>query len=232
MSKLLECKNIVKRYGKKTALDGLNLSLESGKIYGLLGPNASGKTTLIKLINSLLVQNEGEILVDGKTIGVESKMVISYLPDHTYINANKKVSWIIDYFDDFYSDFDKEKAYTMLKQLNISADESLKTLSKGTKEKVQLILVMARKAKLYILDEPIAGVDPAAREYILNTILANYNQESTILISTHLIADIENVLDEFFFIMNGKVIMNDTVDNVREEKEQSIDELFREVFRC
>jgi len=232
MSKLLECKNIVKRYGKKTALDGLNLSLESGKIYGLLGPNASGKTTLIKLINSLLVQNEGEILVDGKAIGVESKMVISYLPDHTYINANKKVCWIIDYFDDFYSDFDKEKAYTMLKQLNISADESLKTLSKGTKEKVQLILVMARKAKLYILDEPIAGVDPAAREYILNTILANYNQESTILISTHLIADIENVLDEFFFIMNGKVIMNDTVDNVREEKGQSIDELFREVFRC
>lgn len=232
MSKLLECTNVIKKYGKKTALDGLNLSLESGKIYGLLGPNASGKTTLIKLINSLLVQDNGEILVDGKKVGVESKKIISYLPDHTYINGNKKVSWIIDYFDDFYEDFDKEKAYNMLKQLNISADESLKTLSKGTKEKVQLILVMARKAKLYILDEPIAGVDPAAREYILNTILSNYNQESSILISTHLISDIENVLDEFFFIMNGKVIMNDTVDNIREEKEQSIDELFREVFRC
>lgn len=232
MNNLLECKDLVKKFGKKTALDNLSLTIENGKIYGLLGPNASGKTTLIKLVNTLLTPTSGSILVEGKPLGIESKKIISYLPDHTYINSNKKVKWIITYFDEFYEDFDKERAFTMLSQLNISPEDSLKTLSKGTKEKVQLILVMSRNAKLYILDEPIAGVDPAAREYILNTILKNFNNESSIIISTHLISDIENILDEFFFIKNGKIVKQDTVDNIREQTNQSIDELFREEFRC
>ena len=214
MSTLLEVKDVCKRYGKKTALDHLNLTLESGHIVGLLGPNGSGKTTLIKLINGILTPDEGEILVEGMKIGVETKKVVSYLPDHTY------------------QDFDVVRAYDMLAKLSINPNDKLKSMSKGTKEKVQLILVMSRRADLYVLDEPIAGVDPAARDYILRTILTNYDENATILISTHLIADVENVLDEVVFIQNGTISLTSSVDDIRINQGKSVDALFREVFRC
>ena len=196
MSTLLECKDLTKCYGKKTAIDHINLAIESGHIIGLLGPNGSGKTTLIKMINGLLAPTSGSIFMQQNPIGAESKKHISYLPDHTYLNMNERVRDIIRYFSDFYEDFDEKRAYDMLGKLQIDASDRLKTMSKGTKEKVQLILVMSRHADLYILDEPIAGVDPAARDFILNIILSNYEPEASILISTHLIADIENILDE------------------------------------
>lgn len=232
MSTLLECKDLTKRYGKVTALDQVNLKIESGHIIGLLGPNGSGKTTLIKIMNGLLTPTKGEITVKGNPIGVESKKVISYLPDHTYLNMNQKVKDVINTFKMFYEDFDENRAYDMLQKLSINPQDRLKSMSKGTKEKVQLILVMSRRADLYVLDEPIAGVDPAARDYILNVILTNYDQNASIIISTHLIADIENILDEVIFIQNGQVRLTASVEEIREEKGKSVDALFREVFRC
>lgn len=232
MSELLEIKNLTKKYGKKTALSDVSLSIEGGHIIGLLGPNGSGKTTLIKTINGLLTPSGGEILVKGNPIGIESKKVISYLPDTTYLNMNQKVSEVIRYFKTFYSDFDEARAYEMLDKLGLDKDARLKTMSKGTKEKVQLILVMSRRADLYILDEPIAGVDPAARDYILNIILSNYDPSATIIISTHLIADIENILDMVIFIKDGVIERYSSVEEIREMEGKSVDSLFREVYRC
>lgn len=232
MSSLVSCKNLTKNYGSKTAVDSINIEIESGHIIGLLGPNGSGKTTFIKMLNGLLTPTSGSIEVKGGKIGPESKKVISYLPDATYLNMNQKVSEIISFFKDFYKDFDSERAYNMLATLNINPNDKLKTMSKGTKEKVQLILVMSRNADLYVLDEPIAGVDPAARDYILNTILSNYNPEASILISTHLISDIENILDQVIFIKNGVVILQSSVDDIRVKEGKSVDALFREVFKC
>ena len=232
MSAILECKNLSKAYGNKTALSHINLTLESGRIIGLLGPNGSGKTTLIKLLNGLLTPSEGELYVNQTPIGIETKKIISYLPDQTYLNGSMRIREIIRFFKDFYEDFDVTKAYDMLKKLNIEPTAKLKTMSKGTKEKVQLILIMSRRAKLYVLDEPIAGVDPAARDYILNTILNNYAEDATIIISTHLISDIENILDEVIFIKDGQISLTSSVDKIREENGKSVDALFREVFKC
>ncbi|MGI6008209.1 MAG: ABC transporter ATP-binding protein [Ruminococcus sp.] len=232
MSAILECKGLSKSYGGFQALDHVDLTLEPGKIIGLLGPNGSGKTTFLKLINQLLVPDEGTILIDGNVPGVETKSVISYLPERTYLDENQKISETLDFFGDFYTDFDRSRAVQMLEKLNIRPEARIKTLSKGTREKVQLILVMSRKAKLYCLDEPIAGVDPAARDYILNTIINNYDADATIIISTHLIADIENVLDEVIFIQNGRIRLYSDVDSIRVDKGMSIDGYFREVFRC
>lgn len=232
MSTLLECKDLTKKYGSKVAINHLNLQLESGRIIGLLGPNGSGKTTLIKMINDLLTPTSGEILVNGSPVGVESKKIISYLPDQTYLNMNQKVKEIIAYFKDFYEDFDENRAYDMLARLDINPNDRLSTMSKGTKEKVQLILVMSRHAQFYILDEPIAGVDPAARDYILNVILSNYNPNATILISTHLISDIEKILDDVIFIQNGQIRLMGPAEELRNVEGKTIDTIFREVFRC
>lgn len=232
MNPILECKDLTKRYGNKTALDRISFSLMPGKIIGLLGPNGSGKTTLIKLLNGLLVPTGGHLFIDGLTPGVETKKFVSYLPERTYLNSWMKVCDIIDYFQDFYEDFDKVRAYDMLKRLNINPSDRLRTMSKGTKEKVQLILVMSRRARLYCLDEPIAGVDPAARDYILSTIIQNYDENATIIISTHLISDVENILDDVVFIQNGHIRMVDSVENIRFNQGKSVDALFREVFKC
>lgn len=229
---LVECKHVTKKYGVKVALDDVNLTIEKGKIIGLLGPNGSGKTTLIKLLNDLLVPNSGEILIQGNHPGVETKKIISYLPERTYLNFNMKIKEVIQYFKDFYEDFREDVAYELLKKLDINPDNKLKTLSKGMKEKVQLILVMSRKAQLYILDEPIGGVDPAARDYILDTILKNFNEEATIIISTHLISDIEKILDEVIFIKKGKIVLHESSDQLRDESGKSIDGYFREEFKC
>ena len=229
---LVECKHVTKKYGVKVALDDVNLTIEKGKIIGLLGPNGSGKTTLIKLLNDLLVPNSGEILIQGNHPGVETKKIISYLPERTYLNFNMKIKEVIQYFKDFYEDFREDVAYELLKKLDINPDDKLKTLSKGMKEKVQLILVMSRKAQLYILDEPIGGVDPAARDYILDTILKNFNEDAAIIISTHLISDIEKILDEVIFIKNGKIVLHESSDQLRDESGKSIDGYFREEFKC
>jgi len=232
MSIILECNNLTKKFGNKAALSSLHLQLERGRIVGLLGPNGSGKTTLIKLANQLLTPTAGDILITGKKPGVETKKIVSYLPERTYLNDWMRVQQIIEFFSDFYVDFNKEKAYEMLRSLNINPDDRLKTMSKGTKEKVQLILVMSREAQLYLLDEPIGGVDPAARDYILKTILSNYNENATVLISTHLISDIENILDYVVFINQGQIVLTSSVDDIRKEKGKSVDALFREVFKC
>ena len=233
MSELVEINNLTKFYEKKKlALDHLNLTIPRGKIIGLLGPNGSGKTTLIKLINGLLLPTEGVILVNCFQPGPESKAWVSYLPERTYFQGSMKVRELIDLFADFYQDFRPERAREMLANLRISEEDRLKTLSKGTKEKVQLIMVMSRQAQLYILDEPIAGVDPAARDYILRTIISNYSEEATVLISTHLITDIEQVLDEVIFIRDGRVVLQDTVEHIRESRGKSVDGFFREVFAC
>ena len=232
MNPMLVCNGLTKRYGNKTALDQVSFSLMPGKIIGLLGPNGSGKTTLIKLLNGLLVPTEGHIFIDGLAPGVETKKFVSYLPERTYLNSWMKVCDIIDFFQDFYEDFDKARAYDMLKRLNINPSDRLRTMSKGTKEKVQLILVMSRRARLYCLDEPIAGVDPAARDYILSTIIQNYDENATIIISTHLISDVENILDDVVFIQNGHIRMVDSVENIRFNQGKSVDALFREVFKC
>lgn len=232
MSVLFECKDLKKKYGKKEALKGISLQIESGQIVGLLGPNGSGKTTMIKLANGLLTPSSGEITINGNKIGVETKKRVSYLPERTYLNNWMKVKEMINYFADFYADFDSDRAYDMLNKLNISPNDKLKTMSKGTKEKVQLILVMSRDADVYFLDEPIGGVDPAARDYILNTIITNYNPESTVIISTHLISDIEKVLDDVVMIKDGELVMHKKVDDIREEYGKSVDEVFREVFKC
>ncbi len=233
MNPILECYGLTKSYNKMyTALNNLNLTLDRGQIIGLLGPNGSGKTTFIKLLNDVLVPTQGEIRIKGMAPGVETKKIVSYLPERTYLDETMKVKETIQYFSDFYDNFSDERAYQMLDDLQIDTNARLKTLSKGTKEKVQLILVMSRDADLYVLDEPIGGVDPAARDYILSTILNNYNEKAAILISTHLIQDIENILDRVLFIKQGQLVLNATVDEIRTEQGKSVDALFREVFRC
>lgn len=229
---ILECKNLVKNFSGKQALKGIDLSINRGRIVGLLGPNGSGKSTLIKLANGLLTPSSGQILINGNAPGIETKKIVSYLPERTYLNDWMKVSDIINFFKDFYDNFNTEKAYDMLKKLNINPNDKLKTMSKGTKEKVQLILVMSREADIYFLDEPIAGVDPAARDYILNTIIANYNENATVIISTHLITDIERILDDVVFISYGEIFLVKSVDEIRESEGKSVDALFREVFKC
>ena len=232
MEALAVMQGLTKVYGNTLAVNNLNLTIPRGKIIGLLGPNGSGKTTLIKMINGLLTPTAGSILINGMAPGPETKARIAYLPERTYLQSGMKVCDLVDFFEDFYADFDKNRAFSMLSALNIQPTAQLKTLSKGTKEKVQLILVMSRHADLFILDEPIAGVDPAARDYILNTIITNYNENASILLSTHLISDIENILDEVIFIRNGQVITHMPVDRIREEYGQSVDAYFRSVFAC
>lgn len=229
---LIVCEGLTKRFGSLTALDNLHLTLPRGQFIGLLGPNGSGKTTLIKILNGLLQPTAGTVTIDGQKPGVHTHSVVSYLPDRPYLNDWMRVTDLLAFFADFYSDFDVVKANEMLGALGISPLERMKTLSKGTKEKVQLILVMSRKTQLYLLDEPIAGVDPAARDYILNTILSNYSEDASVLLSTHLIADIERVLDEVVFLKNGVMTLHEKVDTIREEHGKSVDALFREVFAC
>ncbi len=228
---LLECSNLTKNYSGVKALDCVNLKISRGKIIGLLGPNASGKTTLIKLINGLLIPTAGEILVDGEKPGPYTKSIISYLPDKPYFSDWMKVKDLLGLFGEFYSDFDGAKAESMCASLGIGAEDRIKSMSKGTREKMQLILVMSRRAELYLLDEPIAGVDPAARDFILSTIINNYNEEGTVIISTHLISEIERILDEVIFLKEGRVVRHETVDAIKEKEGKSIDELFREIFR-
>ena len=232
MNTILECKNLTKRYGRKTALDHINLSLRPGRIIGLLGPNGSGKTTMIKLINGLLTPTEGEILIRGMAPGVKTKSIVSYLPERTYLDESMRIAEAIAYFKDFYADFDEKKAEQMLNKVHLDPSARIKTLSKGNKEKVQLILVMSRRAKLYCLDEPIAGVDPAARDYILSTIIGNYEPDATILLSTHLITDVENILDEVVFIKDNRYTYREEVETIRDKEGKSVDDLFREVFKC
>jgi ABC-2 type transport system ATP-binding protein len=232
MHNLLETTNLSKSYGNFQALNNVSIVLQPGQITGLLGPNGSGKSTLIKIINGLLTPSSGEIRVLGKEPGPETKAWISYLPERTYLNDWMQVRDILDFFSDFYTDFNREKALEMLQRLSINPKQRLKTMSKGTKEKVQLILVMSRSAALYCLDEPIGGVDPAARDYILETILTNYSENAAILISTHLISDIENVLDQVIFLQQGCVREAVSVDTIREQHQKSVDAYFREVFRC
>lgn len=233
MDELLEIKNLTKAYdARHLAVDNISIRLPRGKIIGLLGPNGSGKTTLIKMIAGLLQPTSGEITICGEGIGPSTKAKVAYLPDRTYLSGGETISGTLQYFEDFYSDFSRERAEKMLESLRIDPSAKMKTLSKGTKEKVQLILVMSREAELYLLDEPIAGVDPAARDYILQTILNNYNPKATVLISTHLITDIEQVLNEIIFMRTGKMILYTSVDNIREKHGKSVDAYFREVFAC
>ncbi|MBU5451817.1 ABC transporter ATP-binding protein [Pseudoflavonifractor sp. MSJ-30] len=229
---VLKATGLTKSYGGTRALDGLELELPQGKIVGLLGPNGSGKTTFLKIAAGLLTPSAGELTICGREIGPETKAVVSYLPDKTYLNRQQRITEILEFFQDFYRDFDRERAENMLSALRIDTSARLKTLSKGNQEKVQLVLVMSRRAKLYLLDEPIGGVDPAARDYILNTIITNYDPSATVLISTHLIADVERVLDEFVFLSHGRIVRQGSTDETREETGKSLDELFREVFRC
>ncbi|MFI3250543.1 MAG: ABC transporter ATP-binding protein [Eubacteriales bacterium] len=229
---LIEVNALTKKYGRHTALDNVTFDLQSGRIIGLLGPNGSGKTTLIKLFAGLLKPTQGVITIDGQPIGPDTKKVVSYLPDVSYIADHKKIRHVLAYFEDFYEDFSVETAEKMLRNLGIDSNAKYKTLSKGTKEKVQLILVMSRKAKLYLLDEPIAGVDPASRDYILNTIIQNYNSQASIIISTHLISDIESTLDDVIFINQSHLGLVSTVDDIRSQHGKSVDQYFREVYRC
>ena len=229
---LLEIKKLNKSFDNKKILTDINLSISCGKIVGLLGKNGAGKSTLIKLINDLLTPSSGEILVNGIKIGVESKKVISYLPERTYLNKQMKVSEIIELFKDFYQDFDEDKAIRLLKDLDLDINQSLTKMSKGMQEKVQLVLVMSRKADLYILDEPLGGVDPATRDYILDTILSNFNENASVIISTHLISDIERILDEVIFIDKGKIVLKSDADKLRNKEKASIDEIFRRMFKC
>ena len=230
--KLLEIKNLTKSFDNKDVLEDINLSISSGKIIGLLGKNGAGKSTLIKLINDLLTPTSGEILVNGKKVGVFSKKSVSYLPERTYLNKNMKVSEVISYFEDFYDNFDGDKAKRLLKDLDLDINQNLSKMSKGMQEKVQLVLVMSRNADLYILDEPLGGVDPATRDYILDTILSNFKEGSSVIISTHLISDIERILDEVIFIDKGKIILQEDADVLRKKEKASIDEVFRRMFKC
>ena len=232
MTPILECRDLCKRYGSVQALDHINLRLEPGRIVGLLGPNGSGKTTLIKMANGLLTWEHGDLLIDGMAPGIETRKIVSYLPERTYLAEWMTAAQTIDFFEDFYPDFRRDRAEDMLLRLNVPLDRKIRQLSKGTREKVQLILVMSRKAKLYLLDEPTGGVDPATRDYILSTIIGNYDPEATVLISTHLIADVEQVLDDVVFISQGQIVLQKSVDEIREEQGKSVDQLFREVFRC
>ena len=229
---LLEVSHITKSYGNNIVLNDVTFNIPKGKIVGLLGPNGSGKTTLIKLINDLLKEDDGTIKVNGLDLGVETKKLISYLPDKNYLNNNMTVLELLNYFKDFYEDFRIDKAKELISKLDLDLNQKLKTMSKGTKEKVQLILVMSRKAKLYVLDEPIGGIDPAARDYIINTILTNFSNDASLLISTHLISDLEKVLDEVIFLKNGKVVRCGSTDEIRKETNMSINDLFREEFKC
>ena len=232
MKPILECQGLTKKYGNIYALSNLSLTLERGQIVGLLGPNGSRKTTLFKLISGLITSTAGQVLINGMTPGADTKKLVSYLPERSYLNDHMKVEEILSYFSDFYENFNVVHARAMLSDLDIDTHARLRTLSKGTKEKVQLVLVMSRDAELFILDEPIGGVDPAARDYILQTILTNYNENATILLSTHLITDIENMLDRVLFIRKGQLVLNATVDEIRTAKRESVDSLFREVFKC
>ena len=229
---LLEINHLYKDYDDKKVLKDINLKISKGKIVGMLGKNGTGKTTLIKLINDLLTPTKGEILIKGEKVGVESKKVISYLPERTYLNKQMKVSEVINFFKDFYDNFDAEKARKLLKDLDLNENQKLSKMSKGMQEKVQLVLVMSRKADLYILDEPLGGVDPATRDYILDTILNNFNEEASVIISTHLIADIERILDEVIFIENGEILLQSETDVLRQKENASIDEIFRRMFKC
>lgn len=229
---ILQCKNLSKKYGATEALKGIDLELDAGKIVGLLGSNGSGKTTFIKLANGLLKPSEGEILIGGRRPGRETKAMVAYLPDRDFLPDYMSVSQLIKYYSDFFEDMDETKAEEMLRSLELDRDMKLKKMSKGTKEKVQLILTMSRDAKVYFLDEPIAGVDPAARDYILRTIITNYNPDALVVISTHLIADVENVLDDVVFIKDGSIVLHKDADAIREDEVKSIDRLFREVFKC
>ena len=231
MSLNLECRGLSKNYGKTMALENVNLSIEPGRVVGLLGPNGSGKTTLIKLANGLLTPSEGEIFINGEQPGTSSRSFISYLPDRPCLPEWMSAKQTVDFFQDFYADFDRERAEEMLRRLGIDEGQKVKSMSKGTKEKVQLILVMSRKAGLYLLDEPIGGVDPATRDYILDTIIRNYNPSASVIISTHLIADVEPVLDEVIFINGGHVVLHSPVDEIREKRGMSVDAYFREVFK-
>lgn len=230
---ILECRSLSKRYsGGRTALENVSFNVPAGHIVGLLGPNGSGKTTFMKIANGLLVPSGGEVLIDGFRPGIETKRMVSYLPDANYLPEHMKVRELVSMFEDFYEDFDKERADEMIANLEIDPEQRLKTLSKGTREKVQLILAMSRQASVYMLDEPIGGIDPAARDYVLNTIIGNYNEDGAVLISTHLISDIEQILDDVIFINNGQVVLQKSVDEIREQEGKSVDEYFREVFRC
>ena len=230
MSIILEYKNVNKNFGEKEVLKDVNLKIESNKIVGLLGKNGSGKSTLFKLANDLLVPTSGEVLIDGKPVSVESKKMVSYLPERSYLEPNLKVSDAIKIFETFYADFDSKKAEELLKDLELDREMQLSKMSKGMKEKVQLVLVMSRKAKIYILDEPLGGVDPASRDYILQTILKNFDENATLLISTHMVADIEKILDEVIFIDNGKIVLQENADELRVKEKGSIDEIFRRKF--
>ena len=230
--KLLEVKNLNKKFDNKKILKDINFSIDKGKIVGLLGKNGVGKSTLIKLINDLLTPTSGEILVNGNKVGVETKKVISYLPERTYLNKQMKVSEVINFFEDFYDDFDSKKAKKLLKELDLDINQKLTKMSKGMQEKVQLVLVMSRKADLYVLDEPLGGVDPATRDYILDTILSNFEENSSVIISTHLISDIEKILDEVIFIDKGEIVLQSDADKLRNKEKSSIDEIFRRMFKC
>ena len=229
---LLEIKDLNKTFDDKQILKDINITIKKGKIVGLLGKNGVGKSTLIKLINDLLTPTSGEILINGNKVGVETKKVISYLPERTYLNKQMKVSEVISFFEDFYKDFDPNKAKKLLKDLDLDINQKLSKMSKGMQEKVQLVLVMSRKADLYVLDEPLGGVDPATRDYILDTILSNFDEESSVIISTHLIADIEKILDEVIFIDKGEIILQSEADKLRNKEKSSIDEIFRRMFKC
>ena len=232
MAPIVQCMGLTKTYGRKIALNQIHLNLERSRIIGLLGPNGSGKSTLIKIINGLLQPTAGDVLINGHRPGIDTKFRISYLPERTYLNPGLKVIEVVQYFQDFYPDFRMDRAYDMLSRLQIQPNERLKNLSKGTKEKVQLILVMSRDADLYILDEPIAGVDPASRDYILHTIVSNYNRNASILLSTHLISDVENILDDVVFIKYGSIVLQAGAEQIRQNEHKSIDRFFREVFAC
>lgn len=229
---LLECIHLSKEFDNKKVLNDLNFKIPRGKIVGLLGKNGTGKSTLIKLINDLLTPTSGEVLINGKTPGVESKKIISYLPERTYLDKGMFVKDVVKFFEEFYEDFDSDKAYELLAKLELDKDMKLTKMSKGMQEKVQLILVMSRKADLYILDEPLGGVDPATRDYILDTILSNFNEGASVIISTHLIADIERILDEVIFIDKGKIVLTGSADEIRKKEKTSIDEVFRRMFKC
>ena len=229
---LLEIKNLNKSFDKKKILKDINISIKKGRIVGLLGKNGAGKSTLIKLINDLLTPTSGEIIINGNKVGAETKKIISYLSERTYLNKQMKVSEVIDFFEDFYEDFDSKKAKKLLKELDLNVEQRLSKMSKGMQEKVQLVLVMSRNADIYVLDEPLGGVDPATRDYILDTILSNFNEGSTVIISTHLISDIEKILDDVIFIDKGKVVLQSEADKLRNKEKASIDEIFRRMFKC
>ncbi|MFR8103729.1 MAG: ABC transporter ATP-binding protein [Clostridia bacterium] len=230
--KLVECKNLCKDFDNKQILKNINLTIPRGKIIGLLGKNGMGKTTLIKLINDLLTPTRGEVLINGERPGVNSKKIISYLPERTYLDKSMTIAQVFKFFEEFYDNFNKEKAIKLLKDLDLELDKKISQMSKGMQEKLQLILVMSREAQLYILDEPLGGVDPATRDYILDTILSNFNEGASVIISTHLIADIERILDEVIFIDKGEVILTSPADELRKKENASIDEIFRRCFKC